>query len=106
MKSNQIALLIVLGLPGCTTPRNIHAVWTKPGTPPLDMSAPEGFTLTPAKAYSVVWDARALSLKHSWDIYSDSRYYYIHDTFLGSGPERAFKQGIRVDGGTGEIAAR
>lgn len=106
MKSCHIALLLALSLLGCATPQGITAVWTKPSTPPLGMPAPEGFTITPAQAHSVVWDARALSLKHNWNIYSDSRYYYVHDTFLGSGPQRAFKQGIRVDGRTGEIVAR
>lgn len=106
MKSHHVALLLAFCLLGCAPIQDIHPVWTKPSTPPLDMPAPEGFTITPAQAYSVVWDARALSLKHNWDIYSDSRYYYVLDTFLGSGPQRAFKQGIRVDGRTGEIVAR
>jgi hypothetical protein len=92
---------------GCTaTSREVHAVWTQPTLPPADLPPPSGFTVTPAQAISAARQSGALSLKHVWHIYSDSGYYYVHDTFLGDGPRRAFTQGVRVDGKTGEIVRR
>ena len=84
----------------------MQAVWKQPSKPPSDLSAPPGFVTTPAQAYSAVRDARALSLKHVWHVYADSSYYYVHDTFLGGGPRRAYAQGVRVDGHTGQIVKR
>lgn len=45
-------------------------------------------------------------MKHDWHIYADSQYYYVHDTFLGDNPRRAFDLGVRVDGQSGEIVRR
>ncbi len=98
---------LCLVLLGCATPsRDVRAVWTQPTAPPSDLPAPDGFTVSPSRAYSAVWDSRALSLKHVWHIYADSRYYYVHDTFLGDSPRRALAQGVRIDGQTGEIVRR
>jgi hypothetical protein len=102
----SIAMLCLVVV-GCTTvPRDLQAVWTEKAPPPADIAAPAGFAITPSKAYSVVFDSRALSLKHVWHVYADSRYYYVHDAFLGDSPRRAFAQGVRVDGQTGEIVRR
>jgi len=84
----------------------MRAVWTQPIKPPSDLPAPPGFLITPAQAYSAAWDARALSLKHTWYVYADSRYYYVHDIFLGATPHRAYVQGVRIDGQTREIVKR
>jgi hypothetical protein len=98
---------LCLALVGCaTTSRDVHAVWAQPTLPPADLSPPSGFTITPAQAVSVALESGALSLKHVWHVYSDSGYYYVHDTFLGDSPRRAYAQGVRIDGRTGEIVRR
>ena len=74
--------------------------------PPADLPPPSGFTVTPAQAVSAARESGSLSLKHVWHVYADSGYYYVHDTFLGDSPRRAFVQGVRVDGKTGEIVRR
>ena len=99
----------VLGLvlAGCaTTPRDLRAVWTQPTRPPIDLPAPAGFSVTPAHALAVTRSSRMLSQKHIWHIYADSRYYYVHDTFLSESPKRVYAQGVRIDGQTGEIVRR
>lgn len=101
-------LPLVLGscAPGCAAPRDLRAVWTQSEKPPAKMPAPEGFGITPAQAHEVAWAAGALSLKHCWAIYADSRDYYVDDTFFGSGPWQASRRGVRIDGQTGEIVKR
>lgn len=100
-------LALCLMFVGCdTASRDVHPVWTQPTLPPADLPPPSGFKITPAQAVSAARESGALSLKHVWHIYADSDYYYVHDTFLGDSPRRAFTQGIRVDGRTGEIARR
>ena len=107
MRTLLSIVTLCLVVAGCTTlPSDVRAVWTEKTPPPADLAAPAGFGITPAKAYSVVFDSRALSLKHIWYVYADSRYYYVHDTFLGDSPRRAFAQGVRIDGQTGEIVRR
>lgn len=106
MRSFLLFTILGFALLGCTTPQDVRAVWTQPAAPSAHLAAPPGFMVSPARAHSAVWDSRALSLKHNWHIYADSRYYYVHDTFLGDGARRAFAQGIRVDGQTGEIVRR
>ena len=99
--------IVCLVLVGCATAsREVRAVWTQPTSPPADLPSPSGFTVTPAQAVSVARESRALSVKHVWHVYADSGYYYVHDTFLGDGPRRAFAQGVRIDGRTGEIVRR
>lgn len=106
--ARTLLLITCLTLGGCVSPpREFRAVWTQIGWPPSDLPAPSGFSVTPAQAFSII--ARTpwtLSLKHDWDIYADSRYYYVHDTFLSDSQRRAFKQGVRVDGRTGKIVNR
>jgi hypothetical protein len=107
MRTLLSILMLCMVAAGCTTvPRDLHAVWTETTPPPADLAAPGGFAITPSKAYSVVFDSRALSLKHVWQIYADSHYYYVHDTFLGDSRHRAFAQGVRIDGQTGEVVRR
>ncbi len=48
----------------------------------------------------------ALSLKHIWHIYADAKYYYVHDSFLGSNSSLAKRHGVIIDGQTGEILNR
>ena len=92
---------------GCaTTPREIRAVWTQPTPPPGDLPAPPGFTVTPAQAFKVARDSDMISLKHHWHLYADARYYYVHDVFLGSSVRRAYDQGVRINGRTGQIERR
>lgn len=92
---------------GCATkPHDFRAVWTGRTAPPADLAAPAGFMVSPAQAYAAVWDARVLSLKHDWNLYADSRYYYVHDAFFGESARRAFIQGVRIDGQTGKIVRR
>lgn len=102
----SISALSLLLVACATTPTNMRTVWTESTKPPSDLPAAFGFVATPAQAYSAVWDARALSLKHVWHIYADTQYYYVHDTFLGDSPRRAYVQGVRIDGRTGQIVKR
>jgi len=98
---------LCLMLLGCaTTPQDVQVVWAERTPPPPDLPPPAGFTVSPLQAYSTVSDSRALTLKHVWHLYADSRYYYVHDTFLGDSPRRAFAQGVRLDGRSGEIVKR
>jgi hypothetical protein len=100
-------LLFGLALVGCATmPRQFQAVWTQPGSPPAELTAPAGFTISPAQAHNIVREARILSLKHQWSIYADAQIYYVHDTFLGDSPSEAFLHGVQVDGQTGAILKR
>ncbi len=101
-----VAALCFLIAGRATAPRDLRAVWMEKTAPPADLAAPTGFVVTPSKAYSVVLDSRALSMKHVWHVYADSRYYYVHDTFLGDSPSRAYAQGVGIDGQTGEIVKR
>jgi hypothetical protein len=87
-------------------PQDIRSVWMQPSAPPADLPTPAGFTVSPAQAYSIVWDSRRLSLKHVWHIYADSQYYYVHDAFLRDSPRLALTVGVRVDGQTGKIVQR
>ncbi len=87
-------------------PSDLEAVWTEGMRPPPDLATPAGFAISPSEAYSVAWDSRALSWKHIWHIYADSRFYYVHDIFLGDSPRRVFVQGLRIDGRIGGIANR
>ena len=74
--------------------------------PPTDLPAPAGFTATPAEAYVRACESDMISLKHVWHIHADSRYYYVHDVYLGSSVRRAHNQGLRIAGQTGEIVRR
>jgi hypothetical protein len=99
----------VLGLSNCMmfhkTSPGFHPVWTPNdgAWPAKSLAAPAGFTLTPYQAYEITRESRSLSLKHRWDLYADSRYYYVHDTFLGDSPKEAHKYGLCIDGRTGKI---
>ena len=98
---------LCLVLVGCATAsRDVRAVWIQPTLPPADLLPPSGFTVTPAQAISAARKSGALSPKHVWHVYSDSDYYYLHDAFLGDSPRRAYAQGVRIDGRTGEIVRR
>jgi len=107
MRTLLFIATLCLFLSGCAMqPRDVQAVWMQSGAPPADLPAPAGFAVSPSQAYSTVWDSRRLSLKHVWHIYADSRYYYVHDIFLGDSPGWALALGVRVDGQTGKIAKR
>ncbi len=86
---------------------DVHPVWLEKKPPLKSMTAPKGFKITPFEAFEIVkqkpW---SLSLKHVWHIYADSRYYYVHDAFLGSNSSLAKRQGVKIDGQTGEILNR
>lgn len=80
-------------------------VWTQPGWPPEDLSAPASFKLTPAQAYIAVAQSKRLSLKHQWFCFRDAQGYYIADGFGRRASARAALQhGIRVDGRTGNLS--
>jgi hypothetical protein len=99
--------ILCLALAGCAiASRDVRTVWIQPTLPPADLPPPSGFTVTPAQAISAARGSGALSLKHVWHVYADSRYYYVHDTFFGDGLRRALAQGVRIDGKTGEIVSR
>ena len=92
---------------GCTTvSRDFRAVWMQHTSPPADLPPPSRFTITPAQAFAVARESGEITLKNVWYLYADSDYYYVHDTFLGDDPCRAFAQGVRIDGRTGEIVRR
>jgi hypothetical protein len=103
-----IAIALLCLAVGCAylspIPRGFHAVWTQETEPPTDLAPPAGFTVTPRQAYDMIREANMLSLKHVWHLYADSRYYYIHDVFLGSSAKLVRAEGVRINGQTGEIA--
>ena len=88
------------------TPPGVTAVWQESTPISVDLPTPAGFSVTPAQAYSIVKDAKALSLKHIWHIYADAQFYYVIDTFLSDSPQTVFVNGVRVHGQMGEIVAR
>lgn len=105
------ALIVIsafcLAFAGCAQPpQDFRAVWTQSSLPPDGLQKPVGFRVTPKEACETIAESNALSLKHVWHIYADSRYYYVHDIFLGDGARRAHKQGVRIDGRTGKIVRR
>ncbi|MGH9880620.1 MAG: hypothetical protein ACRD6N_04225 [Pyrinomonadaceae bacterium] len=107
MRSLLSISILCFALVGCAkASRDVRAVWTQQTSPPANLPPPSGFTVTPAQAFSLARESGALSLKHVWYIYADSGYYYVHDTFLGDSPRRAFVQGVRIHGRTGEIVRR
>ena len=106
-----LLLLLCIGIFSCgTTPSDFRPVWIHPGTPPdqppKHLPSPIGFGITPSQAYRIAWNSRRLSLKHQWSLYADSNYYYVHDTFLGDSTNRAFRQGLRINGRSGDIELR
>ena len=103
-----LSLIFALVFAGCALAASdsVSAVWTESGAPPSTVASPTGFRVSPSRAYAIARDSRRLSLKHIWHIYADSRYYYVHDAFLGSGATRARKTGLRIDGLTGKILLR
>jgi hypothetical protein len=104
MRKLSIIALLSAVLAGCqSVPRGIKPVWTHAGQPSSETAAPPQFRVTPVEAFRIARESRQLSLKHHWHLYADSKFYYIHDTFLGDGPHRAFKYGLRIDGRTGAI---
>lgn len=110
MAGVRIRLLMVVTLlaGGCaSSPQDFRPIWKQASPPPSDLTAPAGFEITPAQAFAKVRETPwALSLKHPWHVYADSRYYYFHDVFLDGNLRAAYTQGIRVDGRTGEIVPR
>ena len=104
MKILILATLLIIGITSCTSIKHdIQPVWKKAGKPPKNLITPEGFYITPVEAVNAAQKSKLLSLKHIWHVYADSQFYYIHDIFLGSSPQRAYKQGLRIDGKSGEI---
>lgn len=99
----------MLGLSGCMmfhrTSSGFHPVWTPKGSewPAKSLAAPAGFTITPYQAYEITRENKSRSLKHQWHLYADSRYYYVHDTFLGDSPKEVHRYGLCIDGETGKI---
>ncbi len=98
---------ICLAFAGCAQPpQDFRAVWTQASLPPAGLQKPVGFKVTPRQACETIAESNSLPLKHVWHIYADSQYYYVHDTFLSDGARRAHKQGVRIDGRTGELVRR
>lgn len=99
----------ILGLCGCVmfhrVPTDFQPLWTpKDGAwPAKSMAAPAGFTITPHRAYEITRKGYYRSLKHQWHLYADSQYYYVHDTFLGDSAKEAHREGLRIDGRTGQV---
>jgi len=59
------------------------------------------FRISPHEAQSIAEKEYGMR-KTVQHVYSDSRYYYIIDGFFGSSRSRAAKNGVRIDGYTGE----
>jgi len=102
-------LLLVVGLvvlAGCATP-SVRPVWTGGSHETLLVSrAPEGFTVSPAEADTIVRQSKILPMKVVYHIYADAQFYYVCDGFFGSGSHAAYRRGVRVDGRTGKIIER
>ena len=106
MRSIPCLVMLCLAPAACTVaPGGIRKVWDG-STPPANLAAPSGFTVTPAQAARVARGSNAISLKSKWTIYADSKYYYFHDAFFGDEPYRAYVNGLRVDGRTGRVVLR
>ena len=113
MTTRRLLLLSVLpvlfSLSGCMVfhrvPADFRPVWTpeKGEWPPKTMGAPAGFTITPYQAFEITRKGFHRSLKHQWHLYADSKYYYVHDAFLGDSPKEVHKYGMRIDGRTGKV---
>ena len=97
-----ISIVVVLLFGGCSGGINTTPIWVGQQRVPLNYPTPQGFKITPHEAELQVWNARRLSLKHIWHIYSDGSDYHIVDSFLGSNTKQA-KGGVIVDGQTGRI---
>lgn len=107
MRNPIIIALLCAALSACLAiPQDLKPVWTQTGKPAAGAAAPYLFKVTPLEAFLIARESRGLSWKHHWHLYADSKYYYVHDIFLGDGPRRAFRQGLRIDGKTGEIQSR
>ncbi|NNG01734.1 MAG: hypothetical protein HKM93_20280 [Desulfobacteraceae bacterium] len=107
---NIIALIFIMVISffGCHSEivdETVELIWDGSGKP-HDITTPNGFEISPEYAYSKVWDKKILSPKHIWHIYADKESYYIIDSFLGSSPLRALREGIIIDGKTGMIKNR
>lgn len=102
MKRILTAVLILATPFGCASqPRPI---FTGSQAQSLDvLPTPHGFLISPAKAEEIVRTTKRLSLKHRYHIYADDRFYYVCDAFLGSSGSFAARQGVKVDGRTGEV---
>ena len=107
MRKLTFIALLCAALSACqTVPQDLKPVWTQTGKPAAGATAPHSLKVTPSEAFEIARESRGLSWKHHWHLYADSKYYYVHDIFLGDGPRRAFRQGLRIDGKTGEIQSR
>lgn len=98
---------IALVMAGCVAPEDLHYLGpcgVSPSNPVL--STPQGFRVTPQDACNTVKRSRRLPLKHAWACYADSRYYYVHNAFWGTGAREALRIGVRIDGQTGKIVDR
>ena len=86
---------------------DIDPVWTKDTPPTENVEPPNGFKITPSETFEIVRNKPwALSMKHIWHIYADSKYYYVHDSCLGSNSSLAKRYGVKIDGKTGKILNR
>lgn len=107
MRFLLIVFAFLLVVSACTKHLpNVKPVWVESTPPPESLPTPVGFSVLPLQAYTAVKVAKLLSLKHIWHIYADTQYYYVHDTFLGGNARKAFANGVRIDGKTGNIVYR
>lgn len=95
----MLATLLAIG---CQT--DVKAIWTGgSGSVPASAVTPAGFTISPSEAQDIA-DKRFGKKKTVQHIYADSTHYYIVNGFAGSSRSSALKEGIRVNGKTGECS--
>ena len=113
MKKYSLLLIVLLLLfeTGCVSYisscfDDVDPVWIEDTPPPINIEPPNDFKITPYQAYQRIGSQRLLALKHVWHVYADSKFYYVHDAFLGSNSSMAKKYGVKIDGQTGKIMNR
>ena len=93
-------VLIVLGAIGCH--KEVAAIWTgNEGYVPISWPSPAGFSISPAQALAIA-ETHFGKKKVIQHIYADTTNYYIVNGFAGSSPTKALKEGVGVNGMTGE----
>jgi hypothetical protein len=97
-----LGMLICLSAVGCKN--DVTAVWTgDTGIVPPSLHAPAGFAITPSKAQELA-ETHYGKKKVIQHIYSDSMNYYVVNGFPRPSPSEARKNGVKVNGTTGQCS--
>ena len=98
-------VVVLFFVVGCSSSPRV--VWKGgSGSPPALLPTPPGFSVTPAQAEAAARASRRLPVKVVYHVYADSQFYYVCDGFFGSSRRAAVKQGLQIDGRTGQMVPR